>query len=552
MSNNIFHTDDFLSYDFEKIVRHKNHCDYIREIAILVINRKFNQKNIKSVLSKYRIKSVNDIKTEILEMLIDYAIIVLADNKITEKEKENFNFLKDNLGIQEGDFYRYTPVYVSIIIKTLIEKICWITNLQDKLEKKFDADMREFFSLNDEQLNQLKNYNIREFLERLNNKKHKVMPFLSISDGIGLVNLVSELLPTDSNRLKRIADSLMNDTLCSDTDVKEFIIRSKIQEVFGYDNKKIQERDIYKRVIITIYNRYKEKPPKLMPTTTVSKIIQKLEELFEGTDNKEETPPKSVIGNIEPKIKSEEQPAKQPANTTKPKITNYDCLLQVYSQLEFDKSYTLEEIKKGFETILTKNGISSTNSSIDTYIRTSIVNYTSRHHYNVKSPNDKGLFYYTNESTRDYLQKFSFDIKDNPTIYWTGENKERKEIKLSEIVLRNKSNNKPDTGKIETDTKKNNQQAKKNFNCEGFDVVGFASASIGNKKYLIKRFTNNMIRLFDETENPLNMDVRPVLLKINDKYKLGIELSHSTGREKNTQILGKEIINELNKNKLET
>ena len=157
MSNNIFHTDDFLSYDFEKIVRHKNHCDYIREIAILVINRKFNQKNIKSVLSKYRIKSVNDIKTEILEMLIDYAIIVLADNKITEKEKENFNFLKDNLGIQEGDFYRYTPVYVSIIIKTLIEKICWITNLQDKLEKKFDADMREFFSLNDEQLNQLKN-----------------------------------------------------------------------------------------------------------------------------------------------------------------------------------------------------------------------------------------------------------------------------------------------------------------------------------------------------------------------------------------------------------
>jgi Cdc6-like AAA superfamily ATPase len=91
------------------------------------------------------------------------------------------------------------------------------------------------------------------------------------------------------------------------------------------------------------------------------------------------------------------------------------------------------------------------------------------------------------------------------------------------------------------------QPSKKNFSSDGFDIVGEVMVSIENKKYLIKRFSNNMIRLFDETDSPLSIDVLPFLKKINEKYKLGIALLHSTGKAKNTQILGREIVNELKK-----
>lgn len=91
------------------------------------------------------------------------------------------------------------------------------------------------------------------------------------------------------------------------------------------------------------------------------------------------------------------------------------------------------------------------------------------------------------------------------------------------------------------------EYGKKNFSFNGFDVVGEAYASIENEKYLIKRFSNNMIRLFDKDENLLNTEVKPVLRKINETYNLGIDLYHGTGKTKNTQILGREIINELNK-----
>ena len=91
------------------------------------------------------------------------------------------------------------------------------------------------------------------------------------------------------------------------------------------------------------------------------------------------------------------------------------------------------------------------------------------------------------------------------------------------------------------------ENGKKNYSYNGFDVVGEVCASIENKKYRIKRFSNNMIRLFDERENLLEIDVKPILREINEKYKLGVNLYHSTRKKKNTQVLGKEIINELKK-----
>ena len=92
------------------------------------------------------------------------------------------------------------------------------------------------------------------------------------------------------------------------------------------------------------------------------------------------------------------------------------------------------------------------------------------------------------------------------------------------------------------------ENGKKNYSYKGFDVVGMVQVSVGKIDYTIKRFSNNMVRLFDQDDNLLEIEVKPVLREINTIYKLDIELFHSTGKAKNTQILGREIINKLKNN----
>ena len=89
------------------------------------------------------------------------------------------------------------------------------------------------------------------------------------------------------------------------------------------------------------------------------------------------------------------------------------------------------------------------------------------------------------------------------------------------------------------------ESGSKNFSFKGFDEVAKANIELDGTKYSLKRFSNHMIRLFDKNDNLLEIQVKPILRKINKKLELNIDLFHSTGVAKNTQILGREIINKL-------
>lgn len=86
---------------------------------------------------------------------------------------------------------------------------------------------------------------------------------------------------------------------------------------------------------------------------------------------------------------------------------------------------------------------------------------------------------------------------------------------------------------------------KRNNSYLGFDVIDSVETYMDNKTYIIKRFSNNMIRVFDKKDNLLEIEVKPFLRTINNTYNLGIDLLHSTGKAKNTQVLGREIITKL-------
>ena len=167
----------------------------------------------------------------------------------------------------------------------------------------------------------------------------------------------------------------------------------------------------------------------------ISKMLNHLKRLIEEKGQIVE----DVVGDIISlsSVTIIEPTKNQPTTLKTGKITKFDCLRQLYDELEFDKPYSFKDIYQGFEAMLTKNGLTSTKASMNSTIIHSIVNHTSRHHYIVRSPYDKGFFYYPNETKKDYIQKFSLDIKDNPTIYW-GDSKGRNEIKLSELLNQNK------------------------------------------------------------------------------------------------------------------
>ncbi len=90
-------------------------------------------------------------------------------------------------------------------------------------------------------------------------------------------------------------------------------------------------------------------------------------------------------------------------------------------------------------------------------------------------------------------------------------------------------------------------KGKKNHSYKGFEEVDAAFYCLKEKNYYIKRYSNKMIRLFDKDGDLLEMDVKPILREIIKEYSLNIELKLTTGRNKNTRSLGREIINELKK-----
>ncbi|HEY4064162.1 MAG TPA: hypothetical protein VGM30_19785 [Puia sp.] len=93
-------------------------------------------------------------------------------------------------------------------------------------------------------------------------------------------------------------------------------------------------------------------------------------------------------------------------------------------------------------------------------------------------------------------------------------------------------------------SQKEGGQRNQSFN--GFAVVSAANYVIDGRIYFLRRFENNMVRIFDVNDSLLELDVKPVLRKLNELYHLGVTLDFPGGRKKNTQHLGRDIINALN------
>lgn len=86
-----------------------------------------------------------------------------------------------------------------------------------------------------------------------------------------------------------------------------------------------------------------------------------------------------------------------------------------------------------------------------------------------------------------------------------------------------------------------------NFSFAGAQVVEESKFKLNGLEFLLKRFDNKMIRIFDINNEVTDQTVKPILREIISEYSLDVELERKPGIRKNTQLLGRDVIKALNR-----
>ena len=133
MENLFFSENDpDLRKAFEIILSIETFSDYVKEIVRSIYDSSLDEKRLEGILRKYKIKNIENIKEELLDLLIVYINIVLNDNVITEKELRSTQYLKLLFKIQEGDFYEYCYDEIDDILG---RQFIWMYRNVNKIDK---------------------------------------------------------------------------------------------------------------------------------------------------------------------------------------------------------------------------------------------------------------------------------------------------------------------------------------------------------------------------------------------------------------------------------
>jgi len=155
-----------LNEAFELILSKENYSDIITDIAELIYNKQLEKTKIEELLREHDIERLEDIKEEILDLLIAYINIVLNDHKISEKEATNLKILKRFFKIKEGDFYKYRYKEVEEILQRQLEIIYRNDNKIDTVEAIFKVGLQEIFDLSYDQFLDFNKNEVKDALDR--------------------------------------------------------------------------------------------------------------------------------------------------------------------------------------------------------------------------------------------------------------------------------------------------------------------------------------------------------------------------------------------------
>ncbi len=149
---------------FGIILSIESFSDYVIDIAELIYNNELNRENIQKILDEHKIRKIEDIHEELIDLLLVYINLILNDHIISDNEKFNVGLLKKYFKIKEGDFYTHRYQEVEDILHRQFERI-YIDNNISKEEAIHNVDLQGLFNLSYDQFDKFKENEISRAIE---------------------------------------------------------------------------------------------------------------------------------------------------------------------------------------------------------------------------------------------------------------------------------------------------------------------------------------------------------------------------------------------------
>ena len=165
MSTFLSPNDLELKEAFRKILSAEDLSPIIKKIAILIYKTELDHSKLDNLLEECNINQIEDIKSDILDLLLTYINIILDDNVITEKEARNMTLLKRFFKIKEGDFYNYKYYEIERVLDRQFD-LMYSNNDIDNDEALKKVELQDLFDLGYDQFLHLIEKTIKSALIR--------------------------------------------------------------------------------------------------------------------------------------------------------------------------------------------------------------------------------------------------------------------------------------------------------------------------------------------------------------------------------------------------
>ncbi len=131
----------------QELITRKEYPEVIKTALQLIMDGQMSSLALDKVLAEKDIRRITDIKEKTLDVLLDYADIILEDDVLTPDELRNLKMLKLFFRIEEGDFQKNNKfARVESIIVRQLEKL-YADNIIDEQEALHQSDLQGVFGL---------------------------------------------------------------------------------------------------------------------------------------------------------------------------------------------------------------------------------------------------------------------------------------------------------------------------------------------------------------------------------------------------------------------
>lgn len=130
-----------------ELMSRNEYPEVIKDVLQLIVEGQISSLALDKVLANYGIRRITDIKEKTLDVLLDYADIILEDDSLSQEELRNLKMLKLFFRIEEGDFQKNKkyPRVEAIIVRQL-DKL-YADNILEYQEELHQSDLQGVFGL---------------------------------------------------------------------------------------------------------------------------------------------------------------------------------------------------------------------------------------------------------------------------------------------------------------------------------------------------------------------------------------------------------------------